>query len=151
MPGCGARSEWIVEKNVQDRRRQLWVEAGTRHWPSLEALNDWLATECRAAWEMMTHPDCPVQTLADAWQDEVPQLMPLPAAFDDYPAVAPLEPHSGRPQGAEATVGGEQTSEHGLPAEGTVRTAVELPHASRSTEVLRALTRCVEVAAAQTL
>ncbi len=33
---------------------------------------------------MMTHPDCPVQTLADAWQDEVPQLMPLPAGLDGY-------------------------------------------------------------------
>ena len=84
---CNRAAGWekgIVEKNVQDRRRQLWVEAGTRHWPSLEALNDWLAIECKAAWEMMTHPDCPVLTLADAWQDEVPQLMPLPAAFDGY-------------------------------------------------------------------
>ena len=66
---CNRAAGWekgILEKNVQDRRRQLWVEAGTRHWPSLEALNDWLAIECKAAWEMMMHPDCPVLTLADA-------------------------------------------------------------------------------------
>jgi len=84
---CNRAAGWekgIVEKNVQDRRRQLWVEAGARQWPSLEALNDWLARACTAAWGMMTHPDCPGLTLADAWQDEVPQLMPMPAAFDGY-------------------------------------------------------------------
>ena len=49
---CNRTAGWekgIVEKNVQDRRRQLWANANNRHWSSLEAVNDWLASECRAA------------------------------------------------------------------------------------------------------
>ena len=45
---CNRAAGWekgVVEKNVQDRRRQLWAHANARHWPSLEALNDWLASD----------------------------------------------------------------------------------------------------------
>ncbi|WP_316685685.1 ATP-binding protein, partial [Ralstonia mannitolilytica] len=37
----------IVEKNVQDRRRQIWHEAAQRRWTTLAALNDWVADQCR--------------------------------------------------------------------------------------------------------
>ncbi|HPQ26727.1 MAG TPA: IS21 family transposase [Gammaproteobacteria bacterium] len=84
---CNRAAGWekgIVEKNVQDRRRQLWVEAGHRHWPDLASLNDWLAAECRAAWAAMPHPQAPGITIAETLADEQPHLMPLPAAFDGY-------------------------------------------------------------------
>lgn len=84
---CNRAAGWekgVVEKNVQDRRRQLWTEAGQRHWPTLADLNTWLTSECRAAWDVMAHPDCPDLTIADVWQNEQPQFMPNPAPFDGY-------------------------------------------------------------------
>jgi transposase len=84
---CNRAAGWekgVVEKNVQDRRRQLWANANARHWPSLEALNDWLASECRAAWMDMRHPDCPDLTLLSVLEDEQPHLMPNPQPFDGY-------------------------------------------------------------------
>lgn len=84
---CNRAAGWekgVVEKNVQDRRRQLWANANARHWPSLEVLNDWLAKECRAAWEDMRHPDCPDLTLLSVLEDERPHLMPNPLPFDGY-------------------------------------------------------------------
>lgn len=84
---CNRAAGWekgIVEKNVQDRRRQLWQGVLNRHWSSLVELNDWLATECRAAWQDMRHPEQPEITLQDALDLERPHLMPLPKPFDGY-------------------------------------------------------------------
>ena len=84
---CNRAAGWekgIVEKNVQDRRRQVWREAAERRWPDLETLNTWLAERCRAAWEDMTNPQWPELTLAEVLQDEQTRLMPLPRAFDGY-------------------------------------------------------------------
>jgi transposase len=84
---CTVAAGWekgIVEKNVQDRRRQLWQEAGIRTWTSLEELNVWLETECRAAWQAMRHPQWPELTVAEVWEQERPQLMPVPQLFDGY-------------------------------------------------------------------
>lgn len=84
---CNRAAGWekgIVEKNVQDRRRQLWANAGHRNWPSLAALNEWLANECRAAWADMRHPECPDLTLQSVLEDEQPHLMPNPLPFDGY-------------------------------------------------------------------
>lgn len=84
---CNRAAGWekgIVEKNVQDRRRQLWANAILRHWHSLDELNAWLASECRAAWAEMRHPDCPDLTLQSVFEDEQAHLMPNPAPFDGY-------------------------------------------------------------------
>ena len=84
---CNRAAGWEkgrVEKNVQDRRRQIWIEAGARHWPDLDTLNAWLASECRAAWPMQAHPDASDITVAEALEDEQPHLMPIPAPFDGY-------------------------------------------------------------------
>ncbi len=84
---CNRAAGWekgIVEKNVQDRRRQLWANANARTWPSLAVLNDWLASECRAAWADMRHPECPDLTLLSVLEDEQPHLMPTPQRFDGY-------------------------------------------------------------------
>jgi transposase len=84
---CNRASGWekgIVEKNVQDRRRQIWQQAGERRWTDLAELNAWVAQQSRIAWEDMSHPEWPELTLAELLQDEQMQLMPNPRPFDGY-------------------------------------------------------------------
>jgi len=84
---CNRAAGWekgIVEKNVQDRRRGIWREAGERRWGSLEELNDWLSRSCRSGWAEMRHPQWPELTVEDVWQDEQTHLMPCPKVFDGY-------------------------------------------------------------------
>jgi transposase len=84
---CNPASGWekgVVEKNVQDRRRQVWREAAERRWPDLATLNAWLAERCRALWDETHHPEWPTLTVAEVLQDEQPRLMPLPQSFDGY-------------------------------------------------------------------
>lgn len=84
---CNRAAGWekgIVEKNVQDRRRQIWQAAGERRWANLEELNAWVGQECRAAWAAMAHPEWPELTIADLLQDEQLQMMPNPRPFDGY-------------------------------------------------------------------
>jgi len=84
---CNLASGWekgIVEKNVQDRRRQIWREASERRWPDLLALNAWLAEQCRAIWMNMGHTEWTELTIAEVLQDEQTQLMPTPKPFDGY-------------------------------------------------------------------
>ncbi len=84
---CNVASGWekgIVEKNVQDRRRQIWVDGNAQRWDTLAQLNIWLAERCRSAWNDMAHPQWPAMTVADVLQDERLQLMPMSKAFDGY-------------------------------------------------------------------
>lgn len=86
---CNVASGWekgIVEKNVQDRRRQIWAQIADRRWASFAQLNDWLGQRCQQAWATMAHPEWPAMTVADVLQDERLQLMPMPKAFDGYVA-----------------------------------------------------------------
>lgn len=84
---CNRAAGWekgVVEKNVQDRRRDIWREASERRWASLDELNAWLKTACVDAWARMAHPQWAHMTVADVWQDEQTQLMPCPTPFDGY-------------------------------------------------------------------
>lgn len=84
---CNRAAGWekgIVEKNVQDRRRGVWREAGERRWADLAELNTWLQGACCAAWGEMRHPEWSELTIADVWQDERARLMPCPSSFDGY-------------------------------------------------------------------
>jgi transposase len=84
---CNVASGWekgIVEKNVQDRRRQIWQAAGERRWENLDELNAWVGEHCRSSWETMRHPQWPELTVADVLQDEQARLMPNPKPFDGY-------------------------------------------------------------------
>ena len=84
---CNRAAGWekgVVEKNVQDRRRQIFHAAAQQHWTSLAALNSWLANECRAAWQSMRHPQWSEVTVADVLESEQPHLMPNPKPFDGY-------------------------------------------------------------------
>ena len=45
----------VVEKNVQDSRRRIWLEAKTGQFGSFEELNAWLSERCRALWSEIRH------------------------------------------------------------------------------------------------
>jgi transposase len=52
---CNVASGWekgIVEKNVQDSRRRIWIDAGQRRFGSFTELNAWLADRCRLSLSM---------------------------------------------------------------------------------------------------
>ena len=84
---CNRAAGWEkgrVEKNVQDRRRQIWREAGERRWRDLDELNAWVAEQCRCAWADTANPEWPALTIAELLQDELMQMLPNPRAFDGY-------------------------------------------------------------------
>jgi transposase len=83
---CNVASGWEkgrVEKSVQDARRQIWQDAAHEGFDSFAALNAWLATRCRAAWDA-PHPEISGLTIREAWIQERAHLMPMPTAFDGY-------------------------------------------------------------------
>jgi transposase len=66
---CNLASGWekgVVEKNVQDRRRQLWRQADAQRWSDLATLNGWLAEQCRSLWSSSAHPEW--SQLTNPWQ-----------------------------------------------------------------------------------
>ena len=84
---CNVASGWekgIVEKNVQDSRRRIWIEAGERRFGSFVELNAWLAERCRAVWAEAKHPEHPEFTVAEMLDMEREQLMAMPEPFDGY-------------------------------------------------------------------
>jgi transposase len=84
---CNVAAGWekgIVEKNVQDRRRHIWLEAQQRRWAHWDELNEWLAQQCRAAWVEMKHPEWPDLAIEDVLEQERTKLMPCPKPFDGY-------------------------------------------------------------------
>lgn len=84
---CNAASGWekgIVEKNVQDARRRIWIDAKQQRFSSFDELNAWLAVRCRLLWTQLEHPDYAGITLADALEQEQPHLMAMPTPFDGY-------------------------------------------------------------------
>lgn len=141
---CNRAAGWekgIVEKNVQDRRRQIWQEVATQSWDSLETLNAWLAERCRHAWEVMHHPQWPERSVMEVWREEQSQLMPLPRPFDGY-----LE----QPARVSTTaLIHYQRNRYSVPAEHAHRVVslriypAELVVVAEGTEVAR-LTRCFE-------
>jgi hypothetical protein len=84
---CNVASGWEkgrVEKNVQDSRRRIWIDAARLRFGSFAELNAWLATRCRALWEELRHPEHEAFSVADVLEHERAYLMPMPAAFDGY-------------------------------------------------------------------
>ena len=81
---CNPASGWEkgqIEKNVQDARHRLWQPMP--HFPSLDALNDWLETRCRELWALTPHGS-QSDTVADAWAEEAQHLMSLSRPFDGF-------------------------------------------------------------------
>jgi transposase len=84
---CNVASGWekgIVEKNVQDSRRRVWLEAGRRRWGGFEELNAWLAQRCRELWQELRHPEHEAFSVAEMLEHERTQLLPMTAPFDGY-------------------------------------------------------------------
>jgi transposase len=84
---CNVASGWekgVVEKNVQDSRRRIWLEARERRLGSLDELNAWLAERCRALWSELRHPEHKSFSVAEVLELERAHLMPMPAPFDGY-------------------------------------------------------------------
>ncbi|ABE47177.1 IS21 family transposase [Polaromonas sp. JS666] len=84
---CNVASGWekgVVEKNVQDSRRRIWLDAQTRKFGSFAELNAWLAERCRALWEEIRHPEYKQFSVAEMLEQERGELMPMPTAFDGY-------------------------------------------------------------------
>ena len=84
---CNVASGWekgIVEKNVQDTRRRIWIEAKQQLFSTFEELNVWLEARCCVLWSEVQHPDYAGITIADALEQEQMVLMPMPTPFDGY-------------------------------------------------------------------
>ena len=83
---CNVASGWEkgrVEKAVLDGRRRIWQRAQEKRWASFAELNVWLATQCTQG-RSAPHPDCRDMSIAEARALELPELMPVPVAFDGY-------------------------------------------------------------------
>jgi transposase len=84
---CNVASGWekgIVEKNVQDSRRRVWIEASKRRWGSFEELNAWLGQRCRELWQQVHHPEHDAFSVGEMLEHERAHLMPMTAPFDGY-------------------------------------------------------------------
>lgn len=69
----------MVEKNVQDSRRRVWIEAAHQRFSNFTELNVWLDARCRTLWRETRNPDYHELTLADMLEHEHPHLMPMPS------------------------------------------------------------------------
>ena len=85
---CNVASGWekgIVEKNVQDSRRRIWLDAGQQCFASFAEFNVWLESRCRALWVgNCLALNASGMTLQEAFEIEQPHLMPMPGMFDGY-------------------------------------------------------------------
>jgi hypothetical protein len=84
---CNVASGWekgIVERNVQDSRRRIWIDAKTQSFSSFAELNAGLDLRCRTLWAEIEHPEYRGVTIADALEQEQIYWMPMPTPFDGY-------------------------------------------------------------------
>ncbi len=84
---CNVASGWekgVVEKNVQDSRRRIWIDAAQQRFGSFVELNAWLGTRCRTLWDEVRHPEHSQFSVAEMLDNERPHLMPMPEPFDGY-------------------------------------------------------------------
>jgi transposase len=84
---CNVASGWekgVVEKNVQDSRRRIWLDAQKIQWNSFAQLNTWLGERCRALWAELRHPEYKEFSVLEMLEQERAQMMPMPIAFDGY-------------------------------------------------------------------
>ena len=74
----------VVEKNVQDSRRRIWIDAAQQRFGSFVELNAWLGDRCCALWDEVRHPEHEQFSLAEMLEHERPHMMPMPELFDGY-------------------------------------------------------------------
>ena len=84
---CNVASGWekgVVEKNVQDSRRRIWLDAAKERFGNFTELNAWLGQRCRALWEEVRHPEYAQFSVAEVLEHEQAHLMPMTTPFDGY-------------------------------------------------------------------
>ena len=84
---CNVASGWekgVVEKNVQDSRRRIWLDAQSRRFGSFAELNTWLGERCRSLWSELRHAEHKEFSVAEMLELEQAEMMPMTAAFDGY-------------------------------------------------------------------
>ena len=84
---CNVASGWekgVVEKNVQDSRRRIWLDAQNQRFGSFAELNAWLAERCRSWWAELRHPDHKELSVAEMLELEQAEMMPMTTPFDGY-------------------------------------------------------------------
>jgi len=84
---CNVASGWekgVVEKNVQDSRRRIWLDAQKRKWRSFDELNAWLGQRCRDCWAELRHPEFGQFSVLEMLEQEHLEMMPMPTPFDGY-------------------------------------------------------------------
>jgi len=84
---CNVASGWekgVVEKNVQDSRRRIWLDAQKLKWSSFDELNAWLGQRCRDCWTELRHPEFTQFTVLEMLEQERLEMMPMPMPFDGY-------------------------------------------------------------------
>lgn len=84
---CNVASGWekgVVEKNVQDSRRRIWLDAQKIQWASFAELNAWLGERCRALWSEVAHPEFKAFSVLEMLEQERGEMMPMTTAFDGY-------------------------------------------------------------------
>ena len=84
---CNVASGWekgVVEKNVQDSRRRVWIDAREKRFASVDELNAWVGERCRALWLEVKHPEHKQFSVAEVLEQERLQMMPMPVPFDGY-------------------------------------------------------------------
>lgn len=82
---CNPAAGWEkgqVEKSVQDARPRFFHDAP--EFRSLRELNVLLEQRCVEQWKETSHSEFKQQDIFDMWQEEQPQLMPMPQAFDGF-------------------------------------------------------------------
>ena len=84
---CNVASGWekgVVEKNVQDSRRRIWLDAQKIQWGSFAELNVWLGERCRGLWSELRHPEYKEFSVLEMLEQERAEMMPMPSPFDGY-------------------------------------------------------------------
>src|SRR3989338_4442330 len=84
---CNVASGWekgVVEKNVQDSRRRIWIDAAKQRLGSFAELNAWLGERCRSLWSEVRHPEHSQFSVAEMLEHERAHLMSMPQPFDGY-------------------------------------------------------------------
>jgi transposase len=84
---CNVASGWekgVVEKNVQDSRRRIWLDAQNQRFSTFAELNVWLGERCRSLWSELRHPEFKELYVAEMLEQEQAQMMPMTTPFDGY-------------------------------------------------------------------
>ena len=84
---CHVASGWekgVVEKNVQDSRRRIWIQTAKQRFGSFAEPNAWLADRCRELREEVRHPEHDQLTVAKIFEFERLHLLAATIPFDGY-------------------------------------------------------------------